>query len=344
MKKKKKKEFVELDSKYYTEEKRPLIINKKMEIEKMDFKASLITLPNVSFYILKNKDEDSNNTKYAFYNKENFELIQEIINKLDRIEIMNENAIILYGKYIEIWVKNNSNKFIKNKTISTYSKITSNILINSKSSLLLYYIKREESISVWYIKNNIPQNVITEIIINYYTNNLFFINNEDLLGACALHNGCSYIFFFKMKDFSIVKKLNISEKAGICFAFYADTFRSHIIYKINENEIICVYRSYYGTKTSFANIKIPEFIVEGKNRNKECSFSDFFVYKNYILCYSCIKKIKVFETSKFKFVQEIKVKGFCSMIHLKDNFFLGLKVESPQEEDLKAIVKFQLNL
>ena len=86
-----------------------------MQIEKMDFKASLITLPNVSFYVLKNKDEDSNNTKYVFYKKENFELIQEIINKLNRIEIMNENVIILYGKNIEIWVKNNSNKFIKNK-------------------------------------------------------------------------------------------------------------------------------------------------------------------------------------------------------------------------------------
>jgi len=179
---------------------------------------------------------------------------------------MNENAIILYGKYIEIWVKNNSNKFIKNKTISTYSKITSNILINSKSSLLLYYIEKEECLSVRYIKNNIPQNIITEIIINYYITNLFFINNEDLLGACALHNGCSYILFFKMKDFSIVKELNISQKAGINFDIYAD--RMPFIYKINENEIICVYRSYYGTKTSFANIKIPEFIFEGKNRNK----------------------------------------------------------------------------
>lgn len=342
MKKKKKKEFVELDAKYYTEEKRPLIINKKMQIEKMDFKASLITLPNISFYVLKNIDEDSNMTKYVFYNKENLELIQEIINKLNRIEIMNENAIIIYGRYIEIWVKNKSNKFIKNKTISTYSKITSNILINSKSSLLLYYIRKEESISVWYIKDNIPQNIITEIIINYFITNLFFINNEDLLGVCALHNGCNYIFFFKMKDFSIVKKLNISQKAGICFTIYADTYRSHFIYKINENEIICVY--YYGAKTFFANIKIPEFIVEGKIRNKINCFTDFFIYKNYILCYSGIRKIKVFETSKFKFVQEINVKGFCSMIHLKDNFFLGLKVESPQEEDLKAIVKFQLNL
>ena len=117
MKKKKKKEFIDLDAKYYTEEKRPLIINKKMQIEKMEINASLITLPNISFYIVKNKDKDNNMTKYVFYNKENFELIQEIINKLNRIEIMNENAVILYGKYMEIWVKNKSNKFIKNKTI-----------------------------------------------------------------------------------------------------------------------------------------------------------------------------------------------------------------------------------
>jgi hypothetical protein len=140
---KKKNQFVELDIKYFTE-KKPLVITKK--IKKIEGDVNLMILPNVSFFVM--KITNNYQTKYSIYSKENF----EYNDKLDKINIMNENAIILYGYYMEIWVKNKSNIFIKNKTISI--DITSNILINSKSSLLLY--AEPDGILVWYIKENIP--------------------------------------------------------------------------------------------------------------------------------------------------------------------------------------------
>ena len=41
------------------------------------------------------------------------------------------------------------------------------------------------------------------------------------------------------------------------------------------------------------------------------------------------------ELKYLKLVQEINVKGFCSMIYPKDNYLLGIIEESPQEKDLK---------
>ena len=330
---KKKKKFVELDEKYYTE-KKPLVITKK--IKKIEDDVNLITLPNISFFVM--KIGKNYQAKYSIYNKENLELIQEFEfnDKLDKIKIMNENAIIFYGYYMEIWLKNKSNIFVKNKTISI--GITSNILINSKSSLLLY--AETDSILVWYIKENIPQNIITKIKMRYYKTNLFFINNEELLGVHIYHDYSSYIYFLQMKDFSIVKKINITEKAGEEFKL---RFHEKVnISKINENKIICVYPKYSKKKTFFITIKIPEFIIEHKN--KENSISDFIIYKNYILFYTWDRKIKIFENSKIKLIQEINVKGFFSMIHLKDNYLLGSMAEYATENDLKTLVLFQLNL
>ena len=330
---KKKKKFVELDEKYYTE-KKPLVITKK--IKKIEDDVKLMALPNISFFVI--KIGENYQAKYSIYNKENLELIQEFEfnDKLDKIKIMNENAIIFYGYYMEIWLKNKSNIFVKNKTISI--GITSNILINSKSSLLLY--AETDSILVWYIKDNIPQNIITKIKMRYYKTNLFFINNEELLGVHIYHDYSSYIYFLQMKDFSIVKKINITEKAGEEFKL---RFHEKVnISKINENKIICVYPKYSKKKTFFITIKIPEFIIEHKN--KENSISDFIIYKNYILFYTWDRKIKIFENSKIKLIQEINVKGFFSMIHLKDNYLLGSMVEYATENDLKTLVLFQLNL
>ena len=330
---KKKKKFVELDEKYYTE-KKPLVITKK--IKKIEDDVNLITLPNISFFVM--KIGKNYQAKYSIYNKENLELIQEFEfnDKLDKIKIMNENAIIFYGYYMEIWLKNKSNIFVKNKTITI--GITSNILINSKSSLLLY--AETDSILVWYIKDNIPQNIITKIKMRYYKTNLFFINNEELLGVHIYHDYSSYIYFLQMKDFSIVKKINITEKAGEEFKL---RFHEKVnISKINENKIICVYPKYSKKKTFFITIKIPEFIIEHKN--KENSISDFIIYKNYILFYTWDRKIKIFENSKIKLIQEINVKGFFSMIHLKENYLLGSMVEYATENDLKTLVLFQLNL
>jgi len=157
---KKKKKFVELDQ-IYTENK-PSIITKI--IKNFEGDANLKTLPNISFFIM------NNYSKYSICNKENFELIQEFQSNLNNIEIMNENAIILYNKEcMEIWIKDEKNKFIKNKVIELKFKITTNILINSKSNLLLY--GENDVIMVWYIKENIPQNIITNIKIGYNTTN-----------------------------------------------------------------------------------------------------------------------------------------------------------------------------
>ena len=333
---KKKKKFVELDEKYYKEKKpkNPLEITKN--IQKIEGDINLITLPNISFFVMQIKKNIQ--TKYSIYNKGNFELIQdfEYNNNLFNVEIMNENAIIFNGFYIEIWIKNKGNIFVKNKTISI--DITSNILINSKSSLLLY--AETDSILVWYIKENIPQNIITKIKIRYYKTNLFFINNEQLLGVHIYHDYSSNIYFLQMKDFSIVKKINITEKAGENFNLMLHEKTN--ISKIDENKIICVYPKFNKNKTFFITIKIPEFIIGHKN--KENSIFDFIIYKNYILFYTWDKKIKIYENSKCKLVQEINVKGFFSMIHLKDNYLLGSMTEYAVENDLKSLVLFQLNL
>ena len=327
---KKKKQFVELDTKYYIE-KEPLIITKK--IQKIDGKVNLFTLPSISFYVMK-IENNFDKYKFSIYNKENFELIQELNYYnyiLNKIEIMNENAIILYGDHMEIWTKNKSNLFIKNKTITI--NITSNILINSKSSLLLY--AESDGILVWQIKENIPQNIITNIKMQYNKTNLFFINNEELLGVHLFHNCCSYIYFFQMKDFTIVKKMNITEKAG-----EDSSYEIPYISKINENRIFYIYSKPYKNKTLFLTIKIPGFVIEQKKKN---FYSDFIIYKNYIIFYNWNKKIKVFENSKCKLVREIYTKGFFSMIHLKDNYLLG-SMEEYLRATHKTLVMFQLNL
>jgi hypothetical protein len=243
---------------------------------------------------------------------------------------MNENAIIFYDYYMEIWIKNKGNIFVKNKTISI--GITSNILINSKSSLLLY--AEYDGILVLQIKENIPQNIITNIKMQYNKTNLFFINNEELLGVHLFHNCCSYIYFFQMKDFTIVKKMNITEKAG-----EDSSYEIPYISKINENRIFYIYSKPYKNKTFFLTIKIPEFVFEQK-RKKKIFFSNFAIYKNYIIFYNWNKKIMVFENSKCNLVRVIYTKGFSSMIHLKDNYLLGSKGEIFS----KILVVFKLNI
>jgi hypothetical protein len=322
---KKKKQFVDLDTKYYY---KPLIITKK--IQKFLGDVKLFTLPSISFFVVK-----IGGRKYSIYNKENLELIQELNcdYMLNNIEIMNENAIIIYGGHMEIWTKNKSNLFIKSKTISI--NITSNILINSKSSLLLY--AEPDGILVWQIKENIPQNIITNIKMQYNKTNLFFINNEELLGV-HINDYYPYIYFFQMKDFTIVKKMNITEKVGKDFLL--ESYDKSYIAKINENRIFYIYSKPSKNKTFFLTIKIPGFVIEQQKKN---FYSNFTIYKNYIIFYYWNKKIKVFENSKCKFVQEIYNKDFYSMIHLKDNYLLGL-MEKYFNAPEKTLVMFRLNL
>ena len=174
--------------------------------------------------------------------------------------------------------------------------------------------------------------------MQYYKTNLFFINNEELLGVHINDDGYSYIYFFQMKDFTIMKKMNITEKAGKDFLL--ESYEKPYIAKINENRIFYIYSKPYKNKTFFLTIKIPGFVIEQK---KNIFYSNFTIYKNYIIFYNKNKKIKVFENSKCKLVKEIYIKGFFSMIHLKDNYLLGSKEKYLYEAD-KTIVIFELNL
>ena len=298
---KKKKQFVELDTKYYFE---PLIITKK--IQNISDDAKLFTLPSISFFVVKN------GYKYSLYNKENFELIQDLNYNycnyiLNKIEIMNENAIILYGDHMEIWTKNQNNLFIKNKTISI-NIITSNILINSKSSLLLY--AETDGILVWQIKENIPQNIITNIKMQYNKTNLFFINNEELLGVHLFHNCCSYIYFFQMKDFTIVKKMNITEKAGEDSSYEIPYIP--YISKINENRIFYIYSKYSKLgknkyKTFFLTIKIPGFVIEQQKKN---FYSNFTIYKIILYFIIGIKKLRFLKIVNANLFKKYIIKTF----------------------------------
>ena len=157
------------------------------------------------------------------------------------------------------------------------------------------------SISVRNIKENIPQNIITNIKIpNVIISRIVFLNNEDLLGINLFHyNYCSfYIYFLQMKDFIFVKKMNISERVGKDFDFNKFEFST----KINENKIFCSYKKYYENKAFYIIIKIPEFKIQKKGIGN----FDFniIIYKNYSLFYSLDRNIKVFESSKCKFVKK----------------------------------------
>lgn len=161
---KKKKKFVDLDSKYYNIEKNPLEITKTIKKnKKIEGNVVLMTLPNISFFVMQNYIHSYWGSNFFIYNKEDFELIQiiTIIYSVEWIEIMNENEIILYYHHqMEKWTKNERNLFIKSKLI-TGIHIDPNILIHSKLNLLISnYFDR---ISVWNIKENIPQNIITSI-------------------------------------------------------------------------------------------------------------------------------------------------------------------------------------
>ena len=339
---KKKKKFVDLDSKYYNIEKNPLEITKTIKKnKKIEGNVVLMTLPNISFFVMQNYIHFYWGSDFSIYNKEDFELIQifTIIYSVKWIEIMNENEIILYYHYqMEIWTKNERNLFIKSKLITIYD-IDPNFLIHSKLNLLIS--KYNYRISVWNIKENIPQNIITSIKLpNVHIFDLVFLNNEDLLGVNLLHYNyrCYFIYFLRMKDFSIVNKINISERVGKDFDFNKFQFST----KINENKIFCSYNKDYENKTFYVIIKIPEFKIEKKGI-ENCNFN-IIVYKNYFLFYSLDRNIKVFESSKCNFVKEINAKGFLSIINLKDNYLLGIKREYVFEKDFKSLVEFKINL
>ena len=337
---KKKKNFVDLDSKYYTE-KNPLEITKKIKkMQTIEGDVDLMTLPNISFYVMRSSKYYKTDNNFAIYNKEDFVLIQEFKSKLYYIEIMNENAIILYNDSgMEIWTKNKRNIFIKSKSIE-HLHITPNILIHSKLNLLLYV--DGHGLSVWNIKEYIPQNITTNIKMpNIMITDVFFLNKEDLLGAHLFNYNYNsfYIYVFKMKDFSIVKKMKTTEKISKELNL---SLAGNLIIKINENKIFCAYKDNIKDKTFFMIIKIPEFIIE--KEEKKNLFYKFIIYKNYLLFYSFDRNIIIIESSKWEFVKKINTRGFLSIIYLKDNYFLGLIREYALEKDLKSLVKFKLNL
>jgi hypothetical protein len=253
---------------------------------------------------------------------------------------MNENAIILYNDSgMEIWTKNKRNIFIKSKSID-HLHITPNILIHSKLNLLLYV--DGHGLSVWNIKEYIPQNITTNIKMpNIMITDVFFLNKEDLLGAHLFNynDNSFYIYVFKMKDFSIMKKMKTTEKISKELNL---SLAGNLIIKINENKIFCAYKDNIKDKTFFMIIKIPEFIIE--KEEKKNVFYKFIIYKNYLLFYSFDRNIIIIESSKWEFVKKINTRGFLSIIYLKDNYFLGLIREYALEKDLKSLVKFKLNL
>ena len=66
---------------------------------------------------------------------------------------------------------------------------------------------------------------------------------------------------------------------------------------------------------------IPELKVI-KEFETEFPCEDILVYKNYFILYDSI--IKIYNSDNYQLIKEINIRGIYSLIHLKDNYLIGL--------------------
>lgn len=329
MKKKKNKKFKDLDINI---ENKPFNLLEKSKTIKDTLGNNIITNDTISYFILKQrKNINKNSYFFSIYTKENLELIQEINQNLYHQCLPIDENSIFFTKIIDsktdLWTKDTSNKFIKNKSLEI--KFNSNILYNSKSQLLFHNLsnnKDNSEIQVWETKDNLPKNIIFKFpTVISYKKKLFFLNNEKILLVYHYpiieepynqHSNDISISFYNTDNYENIKHIVLDNK-------YCDLKP----YKLDENRIINVEKisddcSYDDNIEEKINImKVPEFkIVKEIKIYYECK--DILVYKNYFMI--CDSTIRIFNSENYELFKEVDIPGVFRMIFLKENYLVGL--------------------
>ena len=288
----------------------------------------VITFPNISYIIIIEENKTKNVTSFSIFNLIKFDCIQKITsNILTHCFILDENQIILSGKNLsEIWNKEQTNKFNKNKSLNF--SINSNILFYSKSLLFFhnYYDYMKSSIEIWETENKIPKSlIIQKDIISSYEKKLFFINNEKILVVYHYPFGSGHHFnklsisFYDISEVKNIKNIKNLELDNI--------FCDLKPFKLDENRIIIIEKisadnSYdENIKKRIQIMKIPEFEII-KEIDAEFLVEDVVVYKNYFIFYEGI--IKIYNSDNYEIFKEIDNQGIYSLVHLNDNYFFGI--------------------
>lgn len=327
MKKKKCKKFKELDINIENKPKKSLKITATIKISSGN---KIITLQNISYFIIEQKNLEQKTFSFTIFNKDNFELIQHINSDIYyQCFALNENYILLSktDSSTELWIKDKSNKFIKNKILEIC--INSNIIFNSKCHLFFYYLypdSHKSEIQIWETKDNIPQNMIKKFPTVFSSKKkLFFIKNETILVVyhCPLvddiytvHSNNISISFYEIENFQNIKNIILENEYCDLKPFKLDEDRILIFEKISAD---CSYDD--NIKQNIQIMKIPEFeIVKEIEPFFDCN--DVLIYKNYFILYKSI--IRIYKIENYQLFKEINIRGIYSLIQLKDNFLIGI--------------------
>ena len=334
---------------------------------------TIITLPNISYIIIKQKNKET--MCFIIYNKNNFEFIQEInSNNLKLCYPSDDNMIFFSGKsdLSEIWKRDKPNKFIKYKSFNI--SINSNILYNSKLHLLFHHIytdieKREtqigeseisvlnSEIQIWDTEDMMPKTMINKFKTNSSDEKiLFFLNNESIL---VVHH-CPYdydlyirhsedvsISFYDTSNMKNIKNITLENNYCDLKPIKLDENRIILIEKISED---CSYDEDIQEKIKI--MKVPEFeIIMEFEPSFPCK--DILVYDKYFILYDSM--IKIYSANNFQLYKEINMRGIHSLMHFKDNYFIGLvnqyanikisTIEKINNEEnlLKNLIMYEIN-
>lgn len=286
---------------------------------------NIITFPNISYIILGKNNEEQNSSSFFFYNKTNFELTQTIKSiSFNHCHILDENNIILSNKDLsEIWQKNESNKFFKYRSLDT--SINSNILFDSKSSLMFhhYYDYMKSKIEIWETENKSPKSMVKKFDTNYsYEKKIFFMNNEKVLVLyhCPFTWGKHFqdisISFYDIGGMKNIKNIELENNYCDLKPIKIDENRILIIEKISDDNSFD-----QNIEENIIIMKVPEFEVV-KEFEPDFPVTDVVIYKKYFIFYETM--IKIYNIDNYELFKEINIQGIYCLIHLNDNFLIGL--------------------
>jgi len=375
-KKKNKKKFKDLDIEIDYKQKKSIEI---IKIVKNISGDNIITLPNISYIIIKQKNIENNSMCFTIYNKDNFELIQEIkINNLTLCYPSDDNTIFFSSEknLSEIWKRDKQNKFSKYKSLDV--SINSNILYNSKFHLFFHHLYSElekiesqmgdqkniseimvykSEIQIWDTEDMMPKTMINKFKTNASNEKiLFFLNNESILvvyhcpydnQVFSYHSDDVGISFYDTSNMKNIKNITLDNKYCDLKPIKLDENRIIIIEKISAD---CSYDD--NIQESIKIMKVPEFeIVKEFEPSFPCT--DILVYDKYFILY--ISMIKIYSANSYQLHKEINIRGIHSLIHFKDNYFIGLvnqyanpeknpieKINS-EENQLKNLIMYEIN-
>ena len=181
-------------------------------------------------------------------------------------------------------------------------------------------------IQIWGTEDMMPKTMINKFKTNSSDEKiLFFINNESILvvhhcpydyDLYTRHSDDVSISFYDINNMKNIKNITLENKYCDIKPIKLDENRIILIEKISED---CSYDDNIQEKIKI--MKVPEFeIVTEFEPSFPCR--DILVYDKYFILYDSM--IKIYSANNYQLYKEIIMRGIQSLIHFKDNYFIGL--------------------